>query len=393
MSAAVLRKSQSSRKGKKAWRKNVDVSQIEEGLHEKREEERIVGTTIDALSSDQLFTVDTSVSKSAQKKVGKPLKVDQILAERSAIPAVIARKRAASAAADKEKKRGKVQGVTYKELGRLLRVAGRVTNAKSSVALIEAESREIKDVYDAWADDEPSKNPISKNNLVENAESINLSHTISFASAQYEPDTIKRSRLKFKDSNRGVDLPNPGQSYNPSLESWQKLLSEENKKLEKDERERLKEEARLERIQKLGELLDARAAAGLDEVDSEEEEEVEEKVEIKSEAKEGDTELLSNVPIISTVDSKDGIIDISKSKKNVRKQKYGKHKIAKRPLEVKLSDELNDSLRLIKPEGNLAKDRFISFQERGIIESRVQVMPGRKYKKQVTEKWSYKNIK
>jgi len=35
--------SQKSRKGKKAWRKNIDVSGIEEALESAREEERITG--------------------------------------------------------------------------------------------------------------------------------------------------------------------------------------------------------------------------------------------------------------------------------------------------------------------------------------------------------------
>ncbi|KZT32572.1 Nop53-domain-containing protein [Sistotremastrum suecicum HHB10207 ss-3] len=35
--------SQSSRKGKKAWRKNVDLGEVEEGLENLRAEERGVG--------------------------------------------------------------------------------------------------------------------------------------------------------------------------------------------------------------------------------------------------------------------------------------------------------------------------------------------------------------
>jgi nucleolar protein 53 len=34
---------QSSRKGKKAWRKNVDIQEVEEALEGMREEERVVG--------------------------------------------------------------------------------------------------------------------------------------------------------------------------------------------------------------------------------------------------------------------------------------------------------------------------------------------------------------
>lgn len=36
---------QTSRKGKKAWRKNVNLEEVEEGLEEARHEERVVGYT------------------------------------------------------------------------------------------------------------------------------------------------------------------------------------------------------------------------------------------------------------------------------------------------------------------------------------------------------------
>ena len=37
---------QSSRKGKKAWRKNVDIAEVEQGLEGLRQEERVTGYTI-----------------------------------------------------------------------------------------------------------------------------------------------------------------------------------------------------------------------------------------------------------------------------------------------------------------------------------------------------------
>jgi Nop53 (60S ribosomal biogenesis) len=40
---APAQTSQSSRKGKRAWRKNTDIAALEEGLEELREEERITG--------------------------------------------------------------------------------------------------------------------------------------------------------------------------------------------------------------------------------------------------------------------------------------------------------------------------------------------------------------
>ena len=43
-------------------------------------------------------------------------------------------------------------------------------------------------------------------------------------------------------------------------------------------------------------------------------------------------------------------------------------KVRRMPLEVQLEEELADSLRTVKPEGNLLADRFRSLQERVVIE-------------------------
>jgi len=39
-------RNQSSRKGKRTWRKNVDIEDVEEGLEEMRVEERITGSVL-----------------------------------------------------------------------------------------------------------------------------------------------------------------------------------------------------------------------------------------------------------------------------------------------------------------------------------------------------------
>jgi nucleolar protein 53 len=52
-------------------------------------------------------------------------------------------------------------------------------------------------------------------------------------------------------------------------------------------------------------------------------------------------------------------------------------------MEIQLSDEIAGSLRALKPEGNLIKDRFKSLEARNMIETRVPVKRKRKYKKHV----------
>ena len=62
-------------------------------------------------------------------------------------------------------------------------------------------------------------------------------------------------------------------------------------------------------------------------------------------------------------------------------------------LELVLPRELQDSLRLLKPEGNLLKDRYRSMLVRGKAESRRAITQPRKARRTTTEKWSYKDWK
>lgn len=62
------------------------------------------------------------------------------------------------------------------------------------------------------------------------------------------------------------------------------------------------------------------------------------------------------------------------------------------PLELQLPDELAESLRQLKPEGNLVRDRFRSLRERGIVEVRPHVSHHKQRKVKTTERWSYKDF-
>lgn len=76
----------------------------------------------------------------------------------------------------------------------------------------------------------------------------------------------------------------------------------------------------------------------------------------------------------------------------LEKQTLGPHRFKAANIEIKLTEELVDSLRELKPEGNLFQDRFKSLQERSIIEPRVPVSKKPKYKKKHTEKHDFKRF-
>ncbi|EPQ02488.1 Glioma tumor suppressor candidate region protein 2 protein, partial [Myotis brandtii] len=61
-------------------------------------------------------------------------------------------------------------------------------------------------------------------------------------------------------------------------------------------------------------------------------------------------------------------------------------------IDVQLSSELADSLRTLKPEGNILRDRFKSFQKRNMIEPRERAKFKRKYKVKLVEKRAFREI-
>ena len=75
-----------SKKGKKGWRKNVDIEKVEEYLEDKRLEERLGGAFVER-ADDDLFTIDKDAEKSDEvpkrkwrkNRQDKPLKCFQHL--------------------------------------------------------------------------------------------------------------------------------------------------------------------------------------------------------------------------------------------------------------------------------------------------------------------------
>jgi len=76
----------------------------------------------------------------------------------------------------------------------------------------------------------------------------------------------------------------------------------------------------------------------------------------------------------------------------LRRRKLGKIALPEKDLELVLPDELQDSLRLLKPEGNLLKDRYRNLLIRGKVESRRPISFAKKTKRKSTEKWTHKDF-
>ncbi|KAF1838099.1 P60-like protein [Decorospora gaudefroyi] len=413
---------QPSRKGKKAWRKNVDVTQIQSGLNEVRDE-IIQGGVISEKTSDQLFAVDILGSADIQKGVSKrhkPLKVDEILAQRSAVPAVPTRKRLSDIADDGKRKKAKVSGKEYDRL-RAIAYGGEQVQ-KDVVQTGEAD-------YDPWAVQDVKKNDPRFTFLEEKKPKV-------------EPNTLKRAPISQAKTGKAIPAvrkPTGGKSYNPLLQDWQSELMRESDKVVEAEKKRL-QEAREEAERMERAAAEPESDSGEESVwesewegfsDNEDKEmkkkrperktlsqrnkikrrkEAERKAthETKMKAKEQQVQEIKR--LAKSVEEKEkaraavqqalldknaelASEDEAGNEVELRKKQFGKAPIPEAPLEIVLPDELRDSLRLLKPEGNLLKDRFRTMMLQGKVEARRQIPYAKQKKYVVSEKWSYKDWK
>lgn len=92
--------------------------------------------------------------------------------------------------------------------------------------------------------------------------------------------------------------------------------------------------------------------------------------------------------------NKNHVVDYSSTDEDfeLRRRRLGKVRLPEKNIELVLPDELQDSLRLLKPEGNLLRDRYRNMLMRGKLESRRPISFAKKAKRKATEKWTHKDF-
>ncbi|KAL1902306.1 hypothetical protein Sste5346_001282 [Sporothrix stenoceras] len=450
--SAPAQHKQPSRKGRKAWRKNVDVSEVEKGLEE-RNDEIIKGGLVKEADSTDLFQIeetgDLEVAKKLSKKT-KTLKVDEILAQRSAVPAVSGRKRAGDNATSSKTtdgiltaKRQRKDYVTQKELARLKKVAD--GHHAETVTIKEA-------TYDLWGAAPPIK-AIAPTYLPADKDA-GYSYIPRVPGAKV-PVTMKHAPISLAANGKAVPAiakPKGDLSYNPAFEDYENRLTLEGNKAVEAEKKRLADEE-AERIRLEGV---ARSAAEADEAAAREalsqwdedsawegfqsgaetdkdnedgttsakrpkrktpaqrnranrrkEAEAKEKHEAAMRRKQ---EQAKNIEKLLAEDkfkheqalalaAAQGLSGDDESDDEeggddtvLRRRQLGKFHLPEKDLELMLPDELPDSLRLLKPEGNLLKDRYRSLLVRGKVEARRKRPFRKQAKAKITEKWAHKDF-
>jgi nucleolar protein 53 len=312
-------------------------------------------------------------------------------------------------------------------MSKLLKVSGR-DGGDAKMARIEHDGILTEQTYDLWGS-EPAPGSKAKRPIDESEYIKSLKPATGFNKMERAPRTMKHAPQAPVAEAKPLEVPVDGRSYNPSIDAWRALIEEEHGKEEEREAQRLRLVEERARIQQIIENLkgnDVESSSEGEGAESEDEDDEASDAEVKSvnppvkvktksdrqrrkQAKHEERqklqaqlkELKSQIAILEDLprlllEEEEKLREAEDSQKQAKprnkKVRLSKYKPLPAPLEIKLSDELTDSLRRLKPEGSLITDRFRSLQERGLVEARIPVKRRRRYRQKAVEKYQFKNI-
>ncbi|XP_038641968.1 ribosome biogenesis protein NOP53 [Scyliorhinus canicula] len=415
---------------KKNWNKHSDIAAVEEFLEDVRQQERVSGGLVSEKTDENLFFVDTGdETKDLLHNKGKvkPLRIDLILQSDSKVPVpkdILAYQIPNSRKVRKKAEREERLGIIPRKQ-RLLYARLRNPVAKKKVV---PNNNPARDFYDLWS----TASPLDKE--LEGKDTWFLEQTKKIRLKRPHKLNQKPSQLP------AIEVIAPGGSYNPTFESHQALLLEAHQVEFK--RQRAEEKIRRQvafppseelptKESVLGELCqgllvdsDGEEQEGRPKADGEEAEcgpvwnavcrvkktERERKKEkmIRKEkhrlkaqkaARQKQQDLFRLRSIKGEVNQLELKLEKRKVKRKAKQKaeankprRLGHLKYEDPDLEVKLSDELAGTLRVLKPEGSILSDRFKSLQKRNLIEARIRAKFKRKHKLKYVEKRAFREV-
>ncbi|XP_056139499.1 ribosome biogenesis protein NOP53 isoform X2 [Lampris incognitus] len=418
---------------KKNWNKYSEIRDVEDFLDDVRFQERTSGGLLSDKSDGSLFFVDAggqkkpaqqateppAEGKKRKGKASRPLRIDLILQNDSLIPPpkdILAHQQPNSKKLRRIAQKAEqlaAKGVVPRNQRRLLNrcSAPRITRK----AAAEANNNPEREFYNIWGEE-----------TTQTDDSWYLEQTGKKRVKRPEKMNEKPSVLP------AVEVIAPGGSYNPDFLSHQALLLEAHEVEVKKQKEEDKLQRKLafnredtateetvfqEQVEGLLEEEEGEepnkeeddipvGATALVEKKTEKQrkrekaEKIKEQKRLSQRQQTGQRQQLFQLRSIKS--SIKLIEERTRQRQKQRKAKQeaqkalprrlGRLKFQPQDLEVQLSDELAGSLRRLKPEGSILKDRFKSLQKRNLIEPRERAKFKRKYKLHYVEKRAFKAI-
>ena len=394
-----------SRKKKKHWRKNIDLTDVEEALEDQRLELR-TGGIISKRKNEELFILGLSDDFSVKKNVDNRLSVDKVIVPNP--NAVKPPKPQSKIDANFQKLKRKRQ---LKRLQDKLNINKPIKN-------------KLKAEYDIW-----KKTADDLKQQVFHKSNVKCFTEITMKSVSKKvPDGIGKSDFnKF-----AVEVAHPGASYNPAFNDHQELLCREDKKeidrqddfkkiqqkLVVDPKDIVTAEIAFSELQEGLFDHDSLKETGNDDDNNtsdndnfenlkpfklkskrqnQHERQLERQRQKKAFRKKRNIELNSLKELVSKIEQNKAKRQNKKrmnSTASSKQPRISAAKYAESDHVIKLSNEIEGSLRKLRPEGSVMMDRFKSFQKRCFIEPKVKLKPNKsklkKYK--MYEKQSFRRI-
>ncbi|KXS10097.1 P60-like protein [Gonapodya prolifera JEL478] len=406
--AARKKKGQPSRKGKKAWAKNIDITDVESALDDLRTDERVHGGRLSSLPDSALFSVDKSGDTAtvvSLAKAKKRLRIDEILTPDSKIPGVSSRARARGELNSEQRALAKKKREASKTWAELVeRKRRKLENGK---ALVQRRPGKGASVEPIWT-------------VLDTVATAPTPEAASPPALEFIPPAVvpKRPSTLYIPPIQQValsTLPHPGASYNPTFEDHQEALREAVTVEEEKARKRREAEERAGGPNRAGNVERRNAMPGEEEVDGSDEDEEEEEEKEGSEVDDGDADVkkkepkrktrqernrearrkeiereeaarkeakklekqLKNLPNIVASLPRTGPTDPAQApSKPSKPPRLGPHRAEPPVARVLLTEELPDALRKLQPEGNLLEDMATSMFAKGVMERRIYKQNG-----------------
>ncbi|KDN34251.1 LOW QUALITY PROTEIN: hypothetical protein RSAG8_12660, partial [Rhizoctonia solani AG-8 WAC10335] len=406
--------SQSARKGKKAWRKNVDIEEVEDRLEGLRDEERETGGPVHKKSDTELFSVDVHGDEQLKKQLRKhrPLKYVEMLAKRSAVPAVHSRASFPTPApSGSSKPRIRVSAA---EMARPARVAhrtkGPLGDAQGRYNLPTSEAVKRSGKYDVWASEDPDEALLMRAMRTPEAKEYLLPIVKSHKSRAPPAAPPSVPALTMTALPNSVACPEAGTSYNPTYEDHQELLRTAHEREAKRVEDMEKAEEVRRRMEAAWETKGDGMVGGMvvDVGEENEEDDEEEQLDPVKPPQRKTTQqrrkaaralaekrsraslahkrqqlasvstLKSLRRTVANAQSESQRAAAERAEKKLAKgligMRIGKHVVKEGDIDYQLGEDLPESFRELKPEGNLWRDRWGSMVSRGKVEPRVPVL-------------------
>ncbi|KAL6116484.1 nop53 [Pungitius sinensis] len=393
---------------KKSWNKHSDINDVDAFLEDVRLQERTTGGLLSEKSDESLFFLDAGPSKNDQRvsqpaeeqkrskgKAWRPLRIDLILQSDSLVPIpkdVLAHQKPNAKKLRRIAQKAEqlaAKGVVTRRQKRLLNRPP--VKERTNKAVTEANNNPHRDYYDIWRDEaKDTSDPW-------------------FLQQTGKTRVSRPARLNEKPSVLpAVEVIAAGGSYNPEFFSHQALLQEAHDvevKKQKEEDKLTKQLAvNKEHFATEEDVAVGAIVMAAKKTERQRRKERVEKLKVqRRQAKrlksDKQQQLFQLRSIKKTIKEQEANTKVKQEQRKSNQEaekaqprRLGRLKFQPQDMEVQLSNELAGSLRQLKPEGSVLKDRFKSLQKRNLIEPRERAKFKRRLKLKYVEKRAFREI-